>query len=201
MSLPVFVSVFVLVCICLSVSFSVIAKALTLLEDRQAGEARLAVRVKGGVGWWLWGRAGGRGARAGAASQPLPSGDPDVRPWLLLDHCLYFVIDLFKAVPFHDSCSRTQDVWEEKQRGMEGKKWHRRWWGKRRKKKHLNHWGGKHKESQRKRGCLSLGRIIYSEHYSILAQCSLTYVRFANCMSVYFLCSNIRLSSLNAHFC
>lgn len=27
---------------------------------------------------------------------------------MLLDHCLYFVIDLFKAVPFHDSYGRTQ---------------------------------------------------------------------------------------------
>lgn len=51
------------------------------------------------------------GAREGGgvlrASQPLPSGDPDVRPRLLLDHFLYFVVDLLKAVPFHHSWRTT----------------------------------------------------------------------------------------------
>lgn len=79
-SLPVFVSVFVLVCFSLSVSFSVIA--LTLLEDRQAGATGLAVEGEGWCGSVVVrkGGGGGGGSRAGAASQPLPSGDPDVRP-------------------------------------------------------------------------------------------------------------------------
>lgn len=46
----------------------------------------------------------GGGGLAGAASQPLPRGDPDVRPRLLLDHFLYFMVDLLEAVPFHDGC-------------------------------------------------------------------------------------------------
>lgn len=55
-----------------------------------------------------------KGCRAGAASQPLPGGDPDVRPRLLLDHRLYLVIDLFKAVPFHDSCRQDTGCVKEK---------------------------------------------------------------------------------------
>lgn len=79
MSVPVFVSVSVFVRISLSVSLAVIAEALTSLEDRQAGEAGLAVRVRGLVS--VGGCEGGGGVgRPGTASQPLSSGDPDVRP-------------------------------------------------------------------------------------------------------------------------
>lgn len=56
--------------------------------------------VRGRCSWRWWGLAG-------AASQPLPSGDPDIRPRLLFDHFLYFVVDLLEAVPFHHSCGQT----------------------------------------------------------------------------------------------
>lgn len=73
---------------------------LSWRTDRQARVAWLW-----GWRWAVWGDGlWGWCGRAGAASQPLPGGDPDIRPWLLLDHCLYFVIDLLKAVPFHNSC-------------------------------------------------------------------------------------------------
>lgn len=135
-------------CVCLCVCLSMLLSLCVVLSDepkhwlcwRTDRQARLAWlwRVKGGVGWWLW----GKGGRAGAASQPLPSGDPDVRPWLLLDHCLYFVIDLLKAVPFHDSCSRTHRMCGRKGRDMEEQKRHRRWHAKgKMKQKKVESWG------------------------------------------------------------
>lgn len=49
------------------------------------------------------------GGLAGAASQPLPSGDPDIRPRLLFDHFLYFVVDLLEALPLHHGCGQTAE--------------------------------------------------------------------------------------------
>lgn len=87
----------------------------------------MAVRKKGRRLW----------VGAGAASQPLPSGDPDVRPWLLLDHCLYFVIDLLEAVPFHDSCSRTRD----EETGREEEIWNHLGRRKRKRKRRIINYG------------------------------------------------------------
>lgn len=122
-SLPRGVAVF---CLSMRLSLCVILSDC-LSTDFAGGQTGRQARLAWLWGWrvavdrWLW----GRGGRAGVASQPLPSGDPDVRPWLLLNHCLYFVIDLFKAVPFHDSCSGTQHVRqkERKEKNKENEVW------------------------------------------------------------------------------
>lgn len=92
-----------------------------LSTDFAGGQTDGQMRLSRLWGWQVVSDGGGEGRdgrTVASASQPLPSGDPDVRPWLLLDHCLYFVIDLFKAVSLHDSCSRKQDG-KRKQSGNE----------------------------------------------------------------------------------
>lgn len=50
--------------------------------------------------------------RAAPSSEPLPRGDPDVRPRLLLDDCFHLVVDLLKALALHHRCrAKTEQKW------------------------------------------------------------------------------------------